>query len=136
MADATVEEGNCGVTHTVLVVDDEPNIVLSLEFLMEQAGHDVRIARNGEQALAAIRADKPDLILLDIMMPEPDGFSVCKSVRGDPALQDIPIIMLTAKGREAERELGLAAGATDFITKPFSNRDVVERVDALLTRSG
>jgi DNA-binding response OmpR family regulator len=136
VADATVEEGNCGVTHTVLVVDDEPNIVLSLEFLMEQAGHDVRIARNGEQALAAIRADKPDLILLDIMMPEPDGFSVCKSVRGDPALQDIPIIMLTAKGREAERELGLAAGATDFITKPFSNRDVVERVDALLTRSG
>jgi len=124
------------VTHTVLVVDDEPNIVLSLEFLMEQAGHEVRIARNGEQALAAIRADKPDLILLDIMMPEPDGFSVCKSVRGDPALKDIPIIMLTAKGREAEREQGLAAGATDFITKPFSNRDVVERVGALLMRAG
>lgn len=124
------------MTHTVLVVDDEPNIVLSLEFLMEQAGHEVRIARNGEQALAAIRADKPDLILLDIMMPEPDGFSVCKSVRGDPALKDIPIIMLTAKGREAEREQGLAAGATDFITKPFSNRDVVERVGALLMRAG
>ncbi len=122
------------MTHTVLVVDDEPNIVLSLEFLMAEAGHDVRVARNGEQALQAIRDQKPDLILLDIMMPPPDGYSVCKTVRGDPKTRDIPIIMLTAKGREAEREMGIEAGATEFITKPFSNREVVARVGDLLGR--
>ncbi len=122
------------MTHTVLVVDDEPNIVLSLEFLMAEAGHQVCVARNGAQALQAIRNAKPDLILLDIMMPEPDGYSVCKSVRGDPETKDIPIIMLTAKGRETEREKGIEAGATDFITKPFSNREVVERVGNLLGR--
>ena len=121
------------MAHSILVVDDEPNIVLSLEFLMTQAGHDVRVARNGEQALKAVAEAKPDLILLDIMMPDPDGYSVCKSIREEPSLADIPIIMLTAKGRDSERERGLAVGATDFITKPFSNQDVVERVGALLS---
>jgi len=120
------------VVQSVLVVDDEPNIVLSLEFLMTQAGYDVQVARDGEQALQAINDSKPDLVLLDIMMPDPDGISVCESIRSDPDLRDMPVIMLTAKGRNLEREKGLAAGASDFITKPFSNREVIERVAALL----
>lgn len=120
------------MVQSVLVVDDEPNIVLSLEFLMTQAGYDVQVARDGEQALQAINDSKPDLVLLDIMMPDPDGISVCESIRSDPDLRDMPVIMLTAKGRNLEREKGLAAGASDFITKPFSNREVIERVAALL----
>lgn len=120
------------MSHSVLVVDDEPNILLSLEFLMKQEGYDVRVANNGDQALSAVKEAKPDLVLLDIMMPEPDGYAVCKAIREDPALADVHIIMLTAKGRDSEREQGIAAGASDFITKPFSNRDVIDRVGALL----
>ncbi len=112
----------------VLVVDDEPNIVLSLEFLMKQAGYDVRVARDGEAALAAVAAEPPDLILLDVMLPKRDGYDVCQSIRADPALRGVRIIMLTARGREIEREKGLALGADDYITKPFSTREVVERV--------
>ena len=123
------------MSYSILVVDDEPNIVLSLEFLMKQAGYAVRVARSGAQALAAVDAAKPDLILLDIMMPPPDGLTVCRSIRDTPSLRDIPIVMLTAKGRDDERVQGLAAGATDFITKPFSNREVVERVGAILQNS-
>ena len=124
------------MAYSVLVVDDEPNIVLSLEFLMKQAGHAVRVARSGEQALAAVDAAKPDLMLLDIMMPPPDGYEVCRTIRNTPGIRDIPIIMLTAKGRDDERAQGIAVGATDFITKPFSNREVVERVGAILSQGG
>jgi DNA-binding response OmpR family regulator len=116
----------------VLVVDDEPNIVLSLEFLMQQAGFDVRVARDGEQALKTMRERRPDLVLLDVMIPHGDGYSVCKAVRANPAWRDVRIVMLTAKGRESEREKGIALGADEYITKPFSNREVVERVKKLL----
>jgi DNA-binding response OmpR family regulator len=118
---------------SVLVVDDESNIVLSLEFLMRQAGFDVRVARDGEAALEAVAASQPDLILLDVMMPKRDGYDVCQTIRANPAWKDIRIIMLTAKGREIEREKGLAMGADDYITKPFSTREVVERVKQYLT---
>ncbi len=117
---------------SVLIVDDEPNIVLSLEFLMKQAGFEVRVARDGEAALDAITERKPDLILLDVMMPKRDGYDVCQTIRTNPDWQDIRIIMLTAKGRQIEREKGLAMGADDYISKPFSTREVVERVKQYL----
>lgn len=116
----------------VLIVDDEPNIVLSLEFLMNKEGYEVRSARNGEEAMAAIAEKAPDLILLDVMMPRKDGYEMCQELRADPSWKKIKIIMLTAKGRDVEREKGLALGADDYITKPFSTREVVEKVKAML----
>jgi DNA-binding response OmpR family regulator len=118
---------------SVLLVDDEPNIVLSLEFLMKQAGYDVRIARDGDSALRAIDERKPDLILLDVMTPGRDGYEVCQIIRANPALKGVKIMMLTAKSREVEREKGLALGADDYITKPFSTRELVDRVKRLLS---
>src|SRR6187551_197496 len=112
----------------VLVVDDEPNIVMSLEFLMRRAGFDVAVARNGREALAALDATPPDLLLLDVMMPEFDGYEVCERVRGRPDWNATKIIMLTARGRDIERERGLALGADAYVTKPFSTRDLVEQV--------
>lgn len=117
---------------SVLVVDDEPNIVLSLEFLMRQAGYDVRVARDGDAALVAIAERAPDLVLLDVMMPGRDGYEVCQAIRADPACAFTRIVMLTARSREVEREKGLAMGADDYVTKPFSTRALVERVQALL----
>lgn len=117
---------------SVLVVDDEASIVLSLEFLMKQAGYRVRVAHDGEAALSAIAAEPPDLVLLDAMMPKRDGFDVCQTVRANPAWAAVRIVMLTAKGRDVERDKGLALGADAYITKPFSTREVVDRVKQLL----
>ncbi len=117
---------------SVLVVDDEPNIVLSLEFLLKQVGYEVRVARDGEAALESIAQAKPGLVLLDVMMPKRDGFDVCQTIRANPDWSDVRIIMLTAKGREIEREKGLALGADEYVTKPFSTREVVEKVRQLL----
>jgi len=123
------------MANKILVVDDEPNIVLSLEFLMKQAGFQVRTASDGEAALAAITAELPDLVLLDVMMPRKNGYEVCQAIRSNPEWANLRIIMLTAKGREVEREKGLALGADDYITKPFSTQEVVERVRELLTEA-
>jgi len=120
------------MTQSVLVVDDEPNIVLSLEFLMKQMELDVRIAEDGDAALQEIGREAPDLVLLDVMMPKRDGFSVCRAIRANAAWDDVKIIMLTAKSRDEERERGLAAGADDYIVKPFSTRDVRHRVGRIL----
>lgn len=120
----------------VLIVDDEPNIVLSLQFLMKKAGYDVRVARDGEEALAEIAKAPPDLVLLDVMMPKRDGFDVCQTVRGNPSWRDVRIIMLTARGRDIEREKGLALGADSYVTKPFSTKDVLAQVDELLGLGG
>lgn len=120
------------MTRSVLIVDDEPNIVLSLQFLMKKAGFEVRIARDGEEALGEVARAQPDLMLLDAMMPKRDGFDVCQTVRANPDWSKIRIIMLTAKGRDIEREKGLALGADDYITKPFSTRDVLARIEQLL----
>jgi len=117
---------------SILVVDDEPNIVCSLEFLMKQAGYRVRVAGDGAAALAAIAEERPDLLLLDAMMPKRDGFDVCQTIRANPEWAGIRIIMLTARGRDVERDKGLALGVDEYITKPFSTRDVVERVRQLL----
>lgn len=113
------------MAQTVLVVDDEPNIVVSLEFIIKQAGYDVRVAHDGEAALESVAEKVPDLILLDVMMPKRDGFDVCQTIRANPAWTAVPIIMLTARGREIDREKGLALGVDDYITKPFSTRDIV-----------
>jgi len=120
------------MTNKILIVDDEPNIVLSLEFLMKQAGFQVRTAADGAAALDMITEDCPDLVLLDVMMPRKNGYEVCQAVRENPAWQKLKIIMLTAKGRDVEREKGLALGADDYITKPFATQEVVERVKELL----
>jgi DNA-binding response OmpR family regulator len=131
--------GSCGgkrkemsMSQSVLIVDDEPNIVRSLEFLMTKAGYEVRVARDGEQALSEIAKAPPDLVLLDAMMPKRDGFDVCQTIRGNPDWTGIRVIMLTAKGRDIEREKGLAMGADDYITKPFSTREVVAQVEKIL----
>lgn len=116
----------------VLVVDDEPNIVLSIEFLMQQAGFDVATAEDGESALQSVAETPPDLILLDISLPGISGFDVLEQLRGDPRHARLPIIMLTAHGREVEREKGLALGADDYVTKPFSTQALVEKVKSLL----
>lgn len=118
----------------VLVVDDEPNIVLSLEFLMQQAGFEVVTAEDGEQALARVNDAQPDLLLLDISLPGISGFDVLERLRNDAATAQLPIIMLTAHGRDVEREKGMALGADDYITKPFSTQSLVGKVKALLLK--
>ena len=117
---------------SVLIADDEPNIILSLKFIMEQAGYDVRVARDGDDALAQMAQHPPDLVLLDVMMPKLTGYDVCQAIRANPDYAGTRIIMVTAKGREAEREKGLALGADDYVTKPFSTRDVLQQVRSLL----
>ena len=119
----------------VLVVDDEPNIVMSLEFLMRRAGFEVQVARNGKEALDALEGTPPDLLLLDVMMPEFDGSEVCERIRARPEWNGTKIIMLTARGRDVERERGLALGADAYVTKPFSTRDLVEQVKRRLGMS-
>lgn len=116
----------------VLIVDDAPNIVLSLEFLMKKEGYDVYSVSNGEEAMKAIAEKVPDLVLLDVMMPRMDGYEVCQKLRASTDWNNIKIIMLTAKGRDVEREKGLALGADDYVTKPFPTQELVTKVKTLL----
>lgn len=116
----------------VLIADDEPNIVVSLEFLMKREGHRVSIARDGDAALAAIRAERPDLVLLDVMMPGRSGFEVCQAVRADESLAAVKILMLSAKGRDTDLAKGSALGADAYMTKPFSTRELADKVRELL----
>lgn len=113
---------------TVLIADDEPNIVVSLEFLLEKDGYRVLLARDGHEALEAIQRERPDLVLLDVMLPRLSGYDVCQRIRQDPALSKVRVIMLTARGREVEVTKGLALGADAYVTKPFSTRDLLEQV--------
>lgn len=122
------------MTRTILIVDDEPNIVISIEFLMKRAGHEVAIAYDGQQALDYLADHIPALMILDVMMPNKNGFEVCEEVRSDKRFADLPILMLTAKGREAEMDKGLSLGANAYMTKPFSTYELVERVTSLLNR--
>jgi DNA-binding response OmpR family regulator len=116
----------------VLIADDEPNIVISLEFLMKREGYAVSVARDGVQALEAIQRDKPDLVLLDVMMPGKSGFEVCQAVRADEALAGVKIVLLTAKGRDSDVAKGTALGADAYVTKPFSTKELAARVRELL----
>jgi DNA-binding response OmpR family regulator len=120
------------MTQTVMVVEDEPYIVDSLSFLMKQAGFDVLIARDGDAALRTMESRVPDLVLLDVMLPRRDGYAVCRAIRDNEAWEAVKVIMLTAKGRELDRRKGLELGADDYVTKPFSNREIVDRACQLL----
>lgn len=117
---------------SILVADDEPNIVLSLAFVLKQAGFRVRTVADGEAALAAIAHEPPDLLLLDVMIPGRDGYAVCQEIRANPAWRSMRIIMLTAKGGDIQREKGLSLGADEYVTKPFSPRELVERIRRML----
>ncbi|MBL8486825.1 MAG: response regulator [Rhodocyclaceae bacterium] len=120
------------MTKKVLIVDDEPNIVISLEYLMKKEGFEVAVAGDGEAALQKVASFAPDLVLLDVMMPKKSGYEVCAALRGDPAQAATKIIMLTAKGRDTEVAKGLAMGADAYVTKPFSTKDLVAQVKAML----
>ena len=116
----------------ILVADDEPNIVTALEFLLQRAGYEVRAARNGEEALHAMAQDPADLVLLDIMMPVKSGYEVCKRIRERPEWASMKVVMLSAKGRDVEVNKGLAIGADLYVTKPFSTRELIDKIGALL----
>ena len=120
------------MTHKVLIADDEPNILISLEFLMKREGHQVLLARDGEEALALIRSERPALVLLDVMMPRKNGFEVCQAVRADETLAGVKILLLTAKGRDTDVAQGLGVGADAYMTKPFSTKDLAARVREML----
>lgn len=116
----------------VLIVDDERNIVTALEFLLQKNGYEVRVAVTGEEALAQLDAFRPDLVLLDVMMPKVSGYEVCQRVRSRPEWRGIKIIILSAKGREVEVSKGISLGADLYVTKPFSNTELVAAIDRLV----
>jgi two-component system alkaline phosphatase synthesis response regulator PhoP len=120
------------MSKTVLIVDDEEYIVTSLEYVMKSAGYRVVVAYDGEQAIEKTKETAPDLLILDVMMPKLDGFEVCEKIRANPLWESIRIIMLTAKGRDSEREKGMSLGADTYMTKPFSTREILKRVKELL----
>ncbi len=125
--------------HKILVVDDEPSIIDLLEYNLRQNGYRVLVARDGHEALRLARAERPDLIVLDLMLPGPDGFDVCRELRREGAATaspDVPIIMLTARDEEVDRVVGLELGADDYVTKPFSVRELLARIKAVLRRVG
>jgi DNA-binding response OmpR family regulator len=116
----------------ILIVDDEPNIVLPLEFLMRKQGHEVRVASDGDQALADVATFGPDLVLLDVMLPRRSGYEVCQALREHPEWRHVKVLMLTAKGRDVEIAKGEAVGADAYVTKPFSSHELVAEVERLL----
>ena len=120
------------MAHKILIVDDEPNIVVSLEFLLTREGFAVAVAADGEEALAQVAAFDPDLLLLDVMMPKKSGFEVCEALRADPGRTGLRILMLSAKSRDAEIAKGLAIGADAYMTKPFSTKELLAKVKGLL----
>ena len=119
----------------ILIADDEPNILISLEFLMKREGYEVHLARDGQEALEMMRSQRPRLVLLDVMMPRKSGFEVCQELRNDDTLRGTKVLMLTAKGRETDIVKGMAMGADAYVTKPFSTRDLVQKVRELLAEA-
>jgi len=118
----------------VLVIEDESDILEVMKYNLEREGHKVIACRNGEQGLSRIRTDNPDLVVLDLMLPGMDGVEVCRRVKSDPVTRSIPVIMVTAKGEESDIVLGLGIGADDYITKPFSPRELIARIKVVLRR--
>ena len=116
----------------ILAVDDEPNILLSLEFILEEEGYDVYTARDGDEALEVARAERPDLILLDVAMPRKDGYEVCRPLREHPDLSSVKVVMLTAKGQPLEKKKGAEVGADLYVTKPFGAAELLEKIRAVL----
>jgi len=122
------------MSQKILIVDDEPNIVIPLQFLMEQNGYNTLVAQSGEEALELISKERPDLVLLDIMLPGVDGFEVCEIIRLNPEWRNTKIIFLTAKGRDVDIAKGMVLGADEYITKPFSNQQIIDAVTKLLKK--
>jgi len=120
----------------ILIADDEPNIVTSLEFLMRKAGYEVKVARDGEEALAQMEVFRPDLVLLDVMMPKVSGYDLCQRLRSHPQWKHVKIVMLSAKGLEVEVTKGMSLGADLYVTKPFSSSELVDKVGTLLASAG
>jgi len=120
------------MTKKVLIVDDEPNIVTALEYLLAQSGYQVKVAQNGETGLELVGSFAPDLVLLDVMMPRVNGYEVCRRIRERPEWQHVKIVMLSARGREVEVSKGLSLGADLYVVKPFSNTELVAQISALL----
>jgi DNA-binding response OmpR family regulator len=120
------------MSHKVLIADDEPNIVISLEYLMKRAGYEVSIARDGQEAIDAIRRERPRLVLLDAMMPKKSGYDVCQELRADEDLKGTLVLMLTAKGRDTDIDKGLGVGADAYMTKPFATKELVAKVADML----
>jgi len=116
----------------ILIVDDEPNIVLSLEYLLKRTGYETAVAPDGEAALAALAERTPDLVVLDVMLPKLNGFELCERIRADPRWSGTKVLMLTARGRDTEVARGLRLGADAYVTKPFSTKDLMARIDELL----
>ncbi len=116
----------------ILIADDEPNIVAAVEFLLQRNGYEVHVARDGEESLKLVEATHPDLVLLDVMMPQKSGYEVCKRIRERADWRHIKIIMLSAKGRDAEVNKGLSTGADVYVTKPFSTRELMDKIKGLL----
>ena len=116
----------------VLIADDEPNIVAALEYLLQQGGYEALIARNGDEALAILEEHVPDMVLLDVMMPRKSGYEICTRIRDRPEWRHIKVVMLSAKGRDAEVARGLALGADLYVTKPFSTRELMGKINGLL----
>jgi DNA-binding response OmpR family regulator len=120
------------VGQKILIVDDEPAIVASLEFLLGRGGYDVRVARNGEEALTEAESFDPALVLLDVMMPKLNGYEVCRRIRQGPRGREVKIVMLTARGRDVDVQKGMALGADLYVTKPFSTKELIAHVNSLL----
>ncbi len=124
------------MTYRILIADDEPNILVSLEYLMKREGYIVSVARDGQEAIDAVLRDHPALVLLDVMMPKKSGFEVCQELRANDATKDTLILMLTAKGRETDVAKGLGVGADTYMMKPFSTRELTEKVRQMLLERG
>lgn len=119
----------------VLIVDDEPNILMSLDFLMRKEGYEVFVARNGTEAMESIQSNLPDVVLLDIMMPDVDGYEICKFIKSNQATKNCKVIFISAKSKESDIQKGYEVGADFYITKPFTNKQIVSKVKELLVTS-
>ncbi len=120
------------MTSKILIADDEPNILITLEYLMKREGYEVVLARDGQEAIDCLRRERPRLVLLDVMMPRKSGFEVCQELRADEQIKDTLVLMLTAKGRDTDIAKGRGVGADDYMTKPFSTKELVAKVRSLL----
>ncbi|NIM00848.1 MAG: response regulator [Acidobacteria bacterium] len=118
--------------HRILIADDDAFIRRPLEWILSQEGFDARTAADGDECMELLRADPPDLLILDVMMPGLDGFEICRRMQDDHALRRIPIVLLSARGREHDRERGMALGAAEYMTKPYSPTDLMQRIRGLL----
>jgi DNA-binding response OmpR family regulator len=124
------------MTRRIVIADDEPNLVMSIEYLLQREGFEVTVARDGQDALEAVARVRPEVVLLDVAMPRKSGFEVCQLLRADPALGSLKIVLLTAKGRDDDVAKGLALGADAYMIKPFSPKELARRVHELLRSDG